>query len=486
MNINHRNSRRPIPHRVRVVVLCAPLALLPWAMGAATVGRLQVVLDLGQPLLQWSNTVGQAYAIQSATNAGVPAWQTEATITADAASVTWLDERLPDRARFYRVAVSTNPAPFQSLQQALQRACTNQGIIGASAAVVLPSQGLWLGTYGQAHGTNPARPHTSFEIGSVTKTFVAATILRLAEEGRLTLEDTVGQWLPTLNHPNISPSITIRQLLNHWAGTYNFGDDPDFRMALFSDWSRYWQPEEVLNYVKTPYHSPGAGSEYSNTGYVLLGMIIRSATGSTVAAEMRRTVWDRAGLRSTVMGAEEHWRGTLADPHLDFNGDGIHEALGDRSQTAILSSFWTSGAVVSTAADVARFGTALFTGELLNETSLAQMRSFQSLDIIGTTYEYGLGLMRFDILGREHWAHSGGLFGEYAWLSYCPSTGVSLAVAYNYPQTKATGASLPGELLIALSTLGDSGWVSPATRTAKKPTKPPVRIPFLDIELPQE
>jgi CubicO group peptidase (beta-lactamase class C family) len=141
--------------------------------------------------------------------------------------------------------------------------------------------------------------------------------------------------------------------------------------------------------------------------------------------------------------------------------------------------------VVSTAADVARFGSALFSGELLNETSLAQMRSFQSLDIIGYTYEYGLGLMRFDILGREHWAHSGGLFGEYAWLSYCPSTGVSLAVAYNYPVTK-TGANLPGELLIALSALADAGTGSPPSRAASRLARPPVRIPFLNAELPSE
>lgn len=136
----------------------------------------------------------------------------------------------------------------------------------------------------------------------------------------------------------------------------------DFRQALFSDWSRQWQPQDILNYVKAPYFPPGADGEYSNTGYVLLGMIIRTVTGSSVAEEMRRTVLSRAGVRSTVIGAEEPWSGQLADPHLDFNGDGIQEDLGDLPQTAILTSFWTSGAEISTAANLVQFGLALFEG----------------------------------------------------------------------------------------------------------------------------
>jgi D-alanyl-D-alanine carboxypeptidase len=426
------------------------------ASQAADLGQITFSLDHSRPVLQWPNAIGQAYVIEAITNLADANWTPIATLTTDAPDVTWADDGLPHSARFYRVVQSTNPAPFQSLQQALQRGRANQGITGASAAVVFASRTLWLGTSGVSHGTVRIRPHTAFEVGSVTKTFVGATVLRLVEEGRLSLDDTVGQWLPTLNHSNISPAITVRQLLNHRAGTYNFGDDVDFRLALFADWSRSWHPEDALKYAKTPYFAPDAKGQYSNTGYVLLGMIIRSVTGSTVGAEIRRTVLVRAGLRGTFLGGEEPWIGELAHPHLDFNGDGIHEDLGDRSQTAILTSFWTSGALISTAADEARFGRALFDGTLLKATSLAAMSAFQPVDIGGPQYEYGLGLMRFDILGREHWAHSGGLFGEYGWFSYCPSTGVSLGVAYNYPVVKTTGASLPGELLIALSSLADA------------------------------
>ncbi len=424
---------------------------LPFSGHPAEIGKIALRLEQGVPVLHWSNVVGQAYVVETATNL-MEGWQKRATLTTQTPDVSWADDALPSRERFYRVALATNPTPFQTLQQALRRACTNQGIIGASAAVFLPNKGLWLGTFGTSDGINPIRPQTPFEVGSVTKTFVAATILRLAEEGRLSLEDTVGHWLPGLDSAQISPDITIRQLLSHRAGLYNFGDDLDFRQALFSNWSRRWQPEDVLKYVKEPYFSPDADGQYSNTGYVLLGMIVRSVTGSTVAAEMRRTVLERAALRSTFMGAEEAWNGKLANPHLDFNGDGIHEDLGGRSQTAILTSFWTSGAEISTAADLVHFGLALFEGRLLNESSLEMMRTFQSIDIGGARYDYGLGLMRFDVLGDEHWAHSGGLFGEYGWFSYCPSTRACMGVVYNCPILKA-GPNLPSELLIALSGL---------------------------------
>ena len=450
------------------------LLLAPYAIAA---GPLTVQLEHDRPVLCWPNTQGYAYVIETTTNLNSQVWQKRLTITSDALDLSWADDNAPLQAMFYRVTPATNATPFVTLQQALHRACTNQGIVGASAAVSMPAYGLWLGTCGTSDGSVPIRPQTPFEIGSVTKTLVAVTILRLVEEGRLRLEDTVGTWLPDLNQPNVSPGITVRQLLGHRSGVHNFGDDPGFRVALFGDWTRRWEPEEVFSYVRAPHFAPGADGQYSNTGYVLLGMIIRRATGSSVTGEMRRTVLQRAGLRSTFMGGEEQWDGALANPHLDFDGDGYHEDLGALSQTAILTSFWTSGAEISTPADMARLGISLFEGDLLTPNSLTAMRTFQSIDIGGSRYDYGLGLMKFDILGREHWAHSGGLFGEYGWLSYCPSTRACLALAYNHPVVKA-GPSLPSELLIALSTLAAT---APGAALAPDSSHS-LRIPFLTVD----
>ena len=206
----------------------------------------------------------------------------------------------------------------------------------------------------------------------------------------------------------------------------------------------------MLAYVKAPLFEPDTSAAYSNTGYVLLGMIIQAATGETPAQALRRTILRPLDLRSTWLGSEEAWTRELAHPHLDFDGDGVHEDLGGLSQEAILTAFGASGSIICTAVDAARFGRELFNG-LLNADSLSAMKSFRPLEVSGQSLSYGLGLMRFNILGKEHWAHSGGLFGEYGWFSYCPGTGVSLAVAYNHPIVRE-GPNLPGELLLVLLT----------------------------------
>lgn len=422
-----------------------------------TVARPAVPLGIARqyarPVLQWSNQVGAAYVIETRSNLTAGAWQPLAVLTTDAATAAWADDGLPQQARFYRISLSTNPAPFQSLQQALQRACANQKITGASAAAVLPQSGFWLGTCGTSDGTVPIRPQTPFEVASITKTFIAATVLKLVEEGRLSLSDTVGKWLPGLNCANVSPAITVRQLLSHRSGVYNFGDEVPFQLALLMDLDRFWQPEEVFTYVYAPYFAPDTGGQYSNTGYVLLGMIIRSVTGTSVDAQLQSKIFDPIPLRSTVLGARTNWTGAVADPHIDLNGDGIQEEFGNDNLTAILTSFWTSGAMVSTPADLVRFSTALFEGNLLSAGSLSQMRTFQPVLVGSASLDYGLGLIRYNILGHEHWAHSGGLWGAYSWFSYCPDTRVSLGVTYNYTQTVLTGPSLPSELLLTLSTL---------------------------------
>ncbi|HWQ91723.1 MAG TPA: serine hydrolase domain-containing protein [Clostridia bacterium] len=482
MNVETRAKEPMFQLRATRQALCALWLITAVAAQAAGVGALTISTEYGRPVLSCANTPGNAYTVEVSTNLASASWKWTTTITTSAAQIRWADDPATKHTLFYRIGLATNPAPFLSLQNALRRACTNQGIVGASAAAWVPGSGLWIGTFGTYDGSIPIRPQTFFQVGSVTKTFVSATILKLVEEGRLTLEDTVGQWLPNLNWANVSASITVRQLLSHRSGIYNFGDDTPFRQALFTDWSRHWQPEDLSPYVRAPYFLPGTDGEYSNTGYVLLGMIIRSATASSVAAEMRRTILKPAGLHNTVMGAEETWNGPLANPHLDFNGDGVHEDLGALSQTAILTSFWTSGAEISTAGDLVRFARNLFEGGLLSEASLAAMRNFQSIDAGGTRLDYGLGLMRYDILGRVHWAHSGGLFGEFAWLSFCPSTGACLGVAYNHPNVKL-GPNLPGELLIELSNLANTQASAAALRPSEQAPFPTATIPFLFDEV---
>jgi D-alanyl-D-alanine carboxypeptidase len=177
----------------------------------------------------------------------------------------------------------------QKLQAALDKRAQQYDVKGVSAAVILPDGTIWRGVSGVSHPGANMSPDMAFAIGSITKNMVAALMLQLAEEGKLSLDDPIGKWLPSF--PHVNPAITIRQMLNHTSGLFMFWEN----QALWDDLIRYrtkhFTPEEVLAYLKEPPFSPGEGYQYSNTGYLLAAMIITRATGSTLAAEMRKRFW---------------------------------------------------------------------------------------------------------------------------------------------------------------------------------------------------
>jgi D-alanyl-D-alanine carboxypeptidase len=132
---------------------------------------------------------------------------------------------------------------------------------------------------------------------------VATLVLQLAEEGKLSLDDPIGKWLPS--YPQVDPAITIRQMLNHTSGLFMFWENQTLWDDLIRHRTRHFTPEEVLGYLKEPHFRPGEGYRYSNTGYLLAAMIITRATGSTRAAEMRQRFWEPLGLRSACLALEE-------------------------------------------------------------------------------------------------------------------------------------------------------------------------------------
>jgi D-alanyl-D-alanine carboxypeptidase len=165
----------------------------------------------------------------------------------------------------------------------------------------------------------PRRPMLSgdrFRVGSITKTFVAALVLRLAEQRRLTLDDSVEHWLPRLV-PN-GESITVRHLLQHTSGLFDYAADPATFAPFATDPSHAWQPRELVAIATkhAPAFEPGTGWGYSNTNYVLLGLIGEAATGNTIGAEFERrifrplhlwaTTFDRDGRLPRPVGRAPH------------------------------------------------------------------------------------------------------------------------------------------------------------------------------------
>ncbi|HEY7031504.1 MAG TPA: serine hydrolase domain-containing protein [Thermomicrobiales bacterium] len=287
------------------------------------------------------------------------------------------------------------PATFDAVLQA----GLDRNLPGIALRVERGDEVVFDGAAGLAsreHQT-PLTPADRFGVGSITKPFTAVLVLQLVDEEVLALDDTVSRWLddPVVARIPYVDRITLRQLLNHTSGVYDYFDDdsPFWQDAYFgpgADWSRVWTPLEVLAYADgakhAPYFAPGEGSHYSNTAYVLLGLIVERAAGQALADRLHARILDPLGLADTF-AATEPVRGGKADAYQPIDGELVDVSAID------LSSLGTAGGMVSTTRDVARFADALFGGELLRPATLAQMLTFIPSGRPG--FEAGLGVMRF-------------------------------------------------------------------------------------------
>src|SRR3954471_17142517 len=186
---------------------------------------------------------------------------------------------------------------------------------GAPGAIVLVRDGRrsvrLAGGYDNLAMRRPMRASDRFRVGSVTKTFVAAVVLQLVGEGRLALGDPVERWLPGVVPGGAG--ITIRQLLNHTSGLYDYADDA-FVTRILADRGRVWAPRDLiaLGTRRPPLFAPGARLAYSSTGYIALGLIVEAATGRPLAAELRRRIFMPLRLRATSLDANPHIAGRHA------------------------------------------------------------------------------------------------------------------------------------------------------------------------------
>lgn len=132
------------------------------------------------------------------------------------------------------------------------------------------------------NGATLIKADTLFQIGSETKSFTAITLLQLEAEKLLSLDDQIGKWLPHI--PHTWKKATIRQLLNHTSGIFNYVEADEFWDAEYKNLKRVWTDKELIHFAlhKKPYFLPGQGWHYSNTNYVLAGMIIKAATDNTI------------------------------------------------------------------------------------------------------------------------------------------------------------------------------------------------------------
>ena len=323
-----------------------------------------------------------------------------------------------------------------TLQQTLDDRRETYGVPGVSAAVVVPGEGLWAGASGrESRDGRPVVPATFFNVGSITKTFVAALLVDLAADGVVRLDDPLARWLP--GYPN-ARRITLRELLNHTSGLSDFTVNPAFWAALRSaDAStdqRLLTVEGRLSLTPPPLGAPGKSWAYSNSGYLVLGRVIERATGSTVSEQLQRRLLNRLRLRNVVYPAEQPLRGPLAHGHVDIDEDGsaddVISRFGIRAGQKTRAFGWTDGGITATARALARWGHALYGGDVLAPRWQREMLTFRRGPPGG---EYGLGVVRDRGLRNTHvrLGHDGNNTGYRSELRHYPDAGVTIAVLWN-------------------------------------------------------
>jgi len=243
-----------------------------------------------------------------------------------------------------------------ALQQIIDNKRRSIDIPGISAAVIFGDGSRWSGASGKASlSTNAAATtQTPFVVGSITKTFLATTIMRLVEDGRLALDDPLANWLP--GYPN-SQNISLRQLMSHTSGVFNYFEHRDYNRLVFDRPAHAWQPQEILDtFGRAPYFAPGAGYHYSNTGFVLLGMVIEKITGISVGQQFAATLYGPLGLGRTWFQGDGPPPAESAKGYL-LNKSGVFrewsDASGYRPTRSAATVAWTAGGVVANADDLA-------------------------------------------------------------------------------------------------------------------------------------
>ena len=331
------------------------------------------------------------------------------------------------------------PAMAGRLDRALARAQKALLLPGVEATVIFADGSTWTGASGMADvaAGRPVVPSTPFAAASVTKTFTSALILRYVDQGLLKLDDPLARWLP--EWPN-ARRITIRMLLNHTSGIPDYFRNPKFDLVLNKDKKRSWTPAEVLEaYVpKGAVFPPGKGWAYSNTNYLLLGVVAAEVGGAPWAELVRSELIEPLGLDATyVQGVEEPPAApALAYRFIDGFRGPTPQVRTDGSTVVPFRSVATAansaGALASTTGDLARWARALYGGTgVLSAATRREMLTFVKAYRYGTVTSYGLGASRVKFDGHTAYGHSGALVGTRAAIRYFPREKVTVAVLFN-------------------------------------------------------
>ncbi|MDO0934809.1 serine hydrolase domain-containing protein [Streptomyces sp. DG2A-72] len=341
-------------------------------------------------------------------------------------------------------ATANSPqSSHDSLRDRVNAVMETGGTVGALARSTGPygkQRSATAGVSDKATG-EAVRPGDRFRIASASKTFVATVVLQLAGEGRLSLDDTVEDWLPGVvsGNGNDGSQITVRQLLQHTSGLFNYtADFPLLTSVDGYEAGRYttWTDEQLVAIAMKhqPDFAPGTKWSYSNTGYIVAGMIIEKATGHSWQQEVTHRIIKPLHLRHTsAPTTQTHIAGRHLHGYSDFDDSGATIDVTELNPSAGSAA----GGMISTSADLTRFYQALLGGHLLRPAEMKAMKTTvraPELDEVWPGASYGLGLLEIPLsCGGSYYGHGGDLPGY----------------------TTRDGVSADGRRVVVLATTGD-------------------------------
>ena len=332
----------------------------------------------------------------------------------------------------YNMSRPWMPEQVSGAKRLLEQTLSKHGIPGGVVGVWVPGKRPLIVANGVTNvgAATPINSGAFFRAGSITKMLTATVVLQLVEEGKLALSDRLSRYLPTF--PGAA-EITIRQLLNHTSGVYDYTKDDDFIRIMNSDPNREWAPEDLVQIAAahSADFSPGTSWRYSNTNYILLGMIVEQITGDSLAKEISLRIAQRLGLLHTYLAEDSTT--PFGFSHA-YTGSGSTGTLQD--VTVLNPSLaWASGALITDVGDLSIFVKELAEGRLLTPEMQQQMFTWVEYGNGKDPPEaYGLGVVRLgSLIG-----HSGSIGGFESAAYYLPAErAVIIAWVNRYPTDAA-------------------------------------------------
>jgi D-alanyl-D-alanine carboxypeptidase len=314
----------------------------------------------------------------------------------------------------------------ERLKQRLDRFAESKPDLAISAAIIKNGE-LSTAVSGQSFDNSSFDDKRIFLAASTTKMFAAALTVKYTDENQISLDTKISNFLQL--DDRFSDGITIRNLLNHSSGLEDYLTD-EYLAAVINNPQHIFTPAELMYFVPETTTLPGNGFFYSNTNYLLLGMLLEEWSGESLNVLLRNEIFDAVGSPNTSLYPFEPVQGTMEHLWTDVDGDGVIDdltALGFTPES-LLSGAWASGGILSTPTDMVTFLKELFEGDILNDNQLQALQQFT--EIIPDQYSYGMGLQKINY-NQEAWIGHDGSLIHYTMAFYHPATGSCVAIMAN-------------------------------------------------------